>query len=172
MLMAGTGYTGERGGEIVTDPTTAGRVIAVLREEGAVACGLGARDTLRLESGLLLAGQDFDASKNPLEAWLDFAVAWDHEFTGRRALEEVMQGGPERRLSAFTLPGRKIPRHGFQLRAGSSHGEVTPGNFSPMLGCGIGLGYLSPPASGIDPEVEIRGVWEPARAVDLPFYRR
>lgn len=172
VLMAGTGYTGERGGEVVTDPETARRLIAALFEEGTIACGLGARDTLRLESGLLLAGQDFDSSNNPLEAGLDFAVAWDHDFTGREALEKVRREGPNCRLSAFTLPGRKIPRHGYRLRAGTSRGVVTSGNFSPMLDCGIGLGYLSPPAPGIDPEMEIRGVWEAASAVDLPFYRR
>lgn len=172
VLMAGTGYTGERGGEVVADPETARRVLANLLEVGATACGLGARDTLRLESGLLLAGQDFDASNNPLEAGLDFAVAWDHDFTGREALEKVKQEGPNRRLSSFTLPGRKIPRHGYRLRAEGSRGAVTSGNFSPMLECGIGLGYLSPPALRTDPEVEIRGVWEPARAVELPFFRR
>jgi aminomethyltransferase len=170
--LAGTGYTGERGGEIVTDAETAGKLIAALEREGATPCGLGARDTLRLEAGLLLAGQDFDSSNNPLEAGLDFAVAWDHSFKGREALERVRSDGPKKRLSAFTLPGRKIPRHGYPIRAGESAGKVTSGNFSPMLECGIGVGYLAPPAPGIDPEVEIRGVWEQATASELPFYRR
>lgn len=170
--LAGTGYTGERGGEVVTDADTASRLIAALDREGATPCGLGARDTLRLEAGLLLAGQDFDSSNNPLEAGLDFAVAWDHRFMGREALEDVRRNGPSRRLEAFTLPDRKIPRHGYLLRAGGSIGTVTSGNFSPMLECGIGLGYLHPPAPGVDPLVEIRGVWVQATATELPFYKR
>lgn len=172
VALAGTGYTGERGGEVVTDAETAKRLVAALGHEGATPCGLGARDTLRLEAGLLLAGQDFDSSNNPLEAGLDFAVAWDHDFKGREALDSVKNNGPARRLEAFTLPDRKIPRHGYPLRAGESIGTVTSGNFSPMLECGIGLGYLSPPIQGVDPLVEIRGVWEQATASELPFYRR
>ena len=168
--LAGTGYTGERGGELVTDPDTGERVIKALADAGVVPCGLGARDTLRLEAGLLLAGQDFDAATNPLEAGLEFAVAFDHDFVGREALERVREHGVERRLAGFTLPGRLIPRHGHKLRAGSSEGLVTSGNFSPMLEQGIGLGYLTPPTGG-DPQVEIRGVWEQATRVDLPFYR-
>jgi aminomethyltransferase len=172
VMLAGTGYTGERGGEVVTDPATAEQLIRALMKLGAIACGLGARDTLRLEAGLLLAGQDFDQSNNPLEAGLEFAVAWDHDFVGRGALEQVKENGPEQRLTAFTLAGRKIPRHGYPLRARGSVGTVTSGNYSPMLSCGIGLGYLRPPAPGIDPEVEIRGVWEPAKATELPFLRK
>ncbi len=169
--LAGTGYTGERGGELVTDPATAEAVIAALADAGVVPCGLGARDTLRLEAGLLLAGQDFDPETSPLEAGLEFAVAFNHDFVGKEALEAVRHSGVDRRLVAFTLPGRLIPRHGHKLRAGSSDGVVTSGNYSPMLEQGIGLGYLTPPAGG-DPQVEIRGVWEQATRVDLPFYRK
>lgn len=169
--LAGTGYTGERGGEVVTDPETATALIGALIESGATPCGLGARDTLRLEAGLLLAGQDFDPTTNPLEAGLDFAIAWNHDFVGKNALEKARTAGVARRMTAFTLAGRTIPRPGHRLRAGSSRGEVTSGNFSPMLGHGIGVGYLSPP-SDADPEVEIRGNWEPAERVELPFYKR
>ncbi|HEX2420018.1 MAG TPA: glycine cleavage system aminomethyltransferase GcvT, partial [Acidimicrobiia bacterium] len=169
--LAGTGYTGERGGEIVTDPETARELAAAMTEAGATPCGLGSRDTLRLEAGLLLAGQDFDRQTNPFEARLDFAIGWDHDFVGKRSLERVREVGPVRRMTAFALSGRTIPRHGYRLRAGESQGEVTSGNFSPTLGAGIGLGYLVPPNES-DPEVEIRGVWEPAQRVELPFYRR
>ena len=169
--LAGTGYTGERGGEVVCDPETAHELAAALVESGAMPCGLGARDTLRLEAGLLLAGQDFNPGFNPFEAGLEFAIAWDHDFAGKEALREVQTAGLTRRLTAFSLTGRTIPRHGHRLRAGRSQGEVTSGNFSPMLGHGIGLGYLTPPSEA-DPEVEIRGAWEPARRVDLPFYRK
>lgn len=169
--LAGTGYTGERGGEIVTDPETARKLAAAMAESEATPCGLGARDTLRLEAGLLLAGQDFDTQTNPFEARLDFAIGWDHDFVGRQSLEVVREMEPSRRMTAFALAGRTIPRHGHRLRAGESQGEVTSGNFSPMLGSGIGLGYLAPPTEG-DPEVEIRGVWEPAERVELPFYKR
>jgi aminomethyltransferase len=170
--LAGTGYTGERGGEVVTDPETAGRLVDGLAPLGVTPAGLGARDMLRLEAGLLLAGQDFDASINPIEAGLEFAVSWDHEFVGKAALDTVRTRGPARQLVAFTLEGRRIPRHGYGLRAAGSSGAVTSGNYSPVLECGIGLGYLSPPSGAEDLEVEIRGKWEPARRSPLPFLPR
>ncbi|HJQ94896.1 MAG TPA: glycine cleavage system aminomethyltransferase GcvT, partial [Acidimicrobiia bacterium] len=110
--LAGTGYTGERGGELVTDSETARKLAAAMAESGATPCGLGARDTLRLEAGLLLAGQDFDPQTNPFEARLDFAIGWDHDFVGRQSLEVVRETGPSRRMTAFALTGRTIPRHG------------------------------------------------------------
>ena len=170
--LAGTGYTGERGGEVVADPETAAGLLETLGRAGVKPAGLGARDTLRLEAGLLLAGQDFDTQNNPMEAGLDFAVSWDHEFVGRTALEAVREAGPQRKLVAFTLPGRTIPRHGYKLRTSGSSGVVTSGNFSPILECGIGLGYLSPPSDAEVLEVEIRGNWEQARRVELPFLKR
>ena len=170
--LAGTGYTGERGGEIVAAPETAAALVQTLGGLGVKPAGLGARDTLRLEAGLLLAGQDFDTETNPLEAGLDFAVSWDHDFVGRAALEAVREAGPGKKLSAFTLPGRMIPRHGYRLRTSGAAGIVTSGNFSPVLECGIGLGYLSPPSEADEIEVEIRGNWEQARRVELPFLRR
>jgi aminomethyltransferase len=168
--LAGTGYTGERGGELVGDPSTVASAVRALTARGVVACGLGARDTLRLEAGLLLAGQDFDRETTPLEAGLEFAIAWDHEFTGRQALEQARLSALRRRLVAFTTEGRKIPRHGYRLRRSESMGQVSSGNFSPMLECGIGLGYLDPAASG-PLQVEIRGTWEGAAPTQLPFYR-
>ena len=170
--LAGTGYTGERGGEVVADPETAVGLIGALGRLAVKPAGLGARDTLRLEAGLLLAGQDFDTDTNPMEAGLDFAVSWDHDFVGRTALEAAREGNPCKKIVAFTLPGRMIPRHGYNIRAGESSGIVTSGNYSPLLECGVGLGYLSPPSEGGELEVEIRENWEPARQVELPFLKR
>jgi len=172
LWVAGTGYTGEGGGEVVGEPALVSNLVDSLLEAGVTPCGLGARDTLRLEAGLLLAGQDFGPSTNPFEAGLEAAISWDHDFVGRQALAKIRQEGPSRKLLAFTLPGRKIPRHGYSMRAEDSVGEVTSGNFSPMLEKGIGLGYLAPPSVDESLEIEIRGVWEAAQRAELPFYRR
>lgn len=167
--VGGTGYTGERGGEIIGPPEAVGALLTALLDRGATPCGLGARDTLRLEAGLPLWGQDLTEEVTPLQAGLGFAVAWDHEFTGRAALENERSSLP-RALVAFTTDSRQIPRPGNLLRAGSSTGWVTSGNFSPMLGVGIGMGYLEPPTSA-DIEVEIRGTWHALRRVTPPFHR-
>ncbi len=169
LRLGGTGYTGERGGELVGDPDVIGAVFSRLVEHGAMPCGLGSRDTLRLEAGLPLWGQDLTEDVTPLDAGLDFAVAWDHEFVGREALLAVREQ-PARRLIAFTTDSRQIPRSGNKLRAGSSGGWVTSGNFSPALSAGIGMGYLEPPTDE-DVEVEIRGTWHPLRRVTPPFHR-
>lgn len=172
-LAAGTGYTGELGAEVAIPISGAGRLLDDLLEAGAVPCGLGARDTLRLEMGYPLWGQDLDAATTPLEAGLGWVVAWDHDFVGRDALERQRDKGVPRQLVAFTTEGRAIPRHGYALRAGGSTGVVTSGNFSPTLGRGIGMGYLSPPG-GTDGnvEVEIRSSWVPATVVEPPFIPR
>lgn len=169
LRLGGTGYTGEKGGELVGDPDVVGEVFSRLVADGATPCGLGSRDTLRLEAGLPLWGQDLTEEVTPLDAGLEFAVAWDHEFVGRDSLLEV-RDHPPRRLIAFTTDSRQIPRTGNRLRAGSSTGWVTSGNFSPALSAGIGMGYLEPPADD-DLEVEIRGTWHPLRKVKPPFHR-
>ena len=169
---AGTGYTGERGGEVVVPNSVAPELVEALAAGGATPCGLGARDTLRLEAGLPLWGQDLDEETSPLEAGMEFVVSWDHDFVGRSALERQRQEGLGKKLVAFRTEGRVIPRHGYRLRAGSSRGVVTSGNFSPVLQRGIGLGYLSPPEDQAPPEVEIRGRWTPVERVELPFLPR
>lgn len=170
--MAGTGYTGERGGEICLDPDDAGDLFEELVDAGAVPCGLGARDTLRLEAGLPLWGSDIDTTTTPLEAGLDFVVAWDHDFPGRQALLRQSERGLEQRLTGLVMSGRGIPRHGHAVRTESSEGEVTSGNISPMLDTGVALAYLSPPVdAGTEAEVEIRGRWVPATITDPPFHR-
>ena len=166
----GTGYTGERGAEIAVPAASGAALFEALLEAGAVPCGLGARDTLRLEMGYPLWGQDLDESTTPLEAGLGWVVEWDHEFVGKPALREQQANGFDKHLIAFSCEERQIPRHGHDLRVGEATGEVTSGNFSPTLGHGIGMGYVSPPMPETTPiEVEIRKQWIPAKRVDPPF---
>ncbi len=170
---AGTGYTGERGAEIAVPAANGAKLFEALVEAGATPAALGARDTLRLEMGYPLWGQDLDKDTTPLEAGLGWVVAWGHEFTGRAALVRQREAGVPRSLVAFQTEGRAIPRHGHRLRSGRSDGVVTSGNFSPSLRHGIGLGYLEPPPEeGTDVQVEIRGRWVEAERVDLPFLDR
>jgi aminomethyltransferase len=172
--MAGTGYTGERGGEICTDPETGLLIAQLLIDAGVAPCGLAARDTLRLETGLPLWGADIDETTTPMQAGLDFAVAMGREFAGSDALTEQLQTGVERRLVGFILEKKGIPRHGYRARTPDGEGHVTSGNLSPMLGTGIGLAYMSPPpgpgATAI--EVEIRNRWVPGRIAKPPFHKR
>jgi len=170
--LAGTGYTGEAGAEICVDPATGGRLMQALVEAGATPCGLGARDTLRLEAGLALWGEDIDETTTPLEANLGFAVSLDHEFVGREKIVDQTENGVERRLAGFILEERGIPRHGHDVRSGSGGaGTVTSGNISPMLDTGVGLAYVSPPAEvGEEIEVNIRNRWVPGRVARPPFH--
>jgi aminomethyltransferase len=171
--VAGTGYTGEPGGEIVTDPETGRKLVQALVENEVVPCGLGARDTLRLESGFALWGEDIDETTTPLEAGLGFAVSLDHEFVGKVVLAAQKANGVDRSLRGFILKGRGIPRHGYPARAsGGGVGEVTSGNMSPMLETGIGMAYVSPPPmEGETIEVEIRNRWVEGRLAKPPFHQ-
>jgi aminomethyltransferase len=170
--LAGTGYTGEPGAEICTDPSTGAELLKTFVDAGAVPCGLGARDTLRLEAGLALWGEDIDETTTPLEAGLDFAVSFDHEFIGRDRLVAQTEDGLERRLAGFVLSERGIPRHGYAVRTSSGgEGAVTSGNISPMLDIGVGMAYVTPPAEvGSQIEVSIRDRWVAGRVVDPPFH--
>lgn len=170
MWTAGTGYTGERGAEIAVRVEQATALLEALLAAGAKPCGLGARDTLRLEMGYPLWGQDLDEETTPLEAGLSWVVDWDHDFVGKAALCLQQDAGLPKRLVSFRTADRRPPRHGYPLRSGASHGEVTSGNFSPVLGLGIGMGYLSPPRQeDADLEMEVRGTWVPVVPADLPF---
>lgn len=171
---AGTGYTGERGAEISVPAAVGAELMGALIDAGALPCGLGARDTLRLEMGYPLWGQDLDQETTPLEAGLSWVVSWDHSFVGRDALLAEQEYGLEKALVALRTEGRAIPRPHYPLRAGVSTGHVSSGNFSPVLQRGIGLGYLAPPpASGTGTvEVGIRGEWVRAEAVVPPFIER
>ena len=173
VLMAGTGYTGEAGSEVCLRPGAAGALVDALVEAGVVPVGLGARDTLRLEAGLTLWGEDIDESTTPLEAGLDFAVSYTHEFVGRDALISQREQGVSRVLVGFVLEERGVPRHGHRLRTPEGgEGEVTSGNMSPVMGQGIGMGYISPPPEGDERlEVEIRGRWVRAHLAKPPFHK-
>lgn len=170
--VAGTGYTGERGVELVTDPSTAEQMARELTGGGALPCGLGSRDLLRLEAGFPLWGHDLDEDTTPLEAGLKWAVKFSHQFIGRHALERFQRQGSARTRVSFRMGDRRIPREGYAIRSGDSVGTVTSGNFSPMLGVGIGMGYLSTPWDAAQPvEVEIRGRWIATQLVEGAFYR-
>ena len=173
VYMAGTGYTGERGGEICTASGSAEPLVAALVETGVTLCGLGARDTLRLEAGLPLWGKDIDETTTPLEAGLGFAVALDHDFVGREALAAQKESGITKRLVGFVMDGRGLPRHGYPVMTASGGGRVTSGNISPILDTGVGLAYVSPPPGlGETIEIEIRKRLVPATIVKPPFYKK
>ncbi len=180
LIAAGTGYTGERGGELMVPNAMASTVLEELLDAGAVPCGLGSRDLLRLEMGYPLWGQDLDEQTSPLEADLSWVVDWDHEFVGKKALRKQYRQGVQKSHVAFVMKSRKIPRPGYRLRAGGSEGQVTSGNFSPILEKGIGMGYVSPSPvfhrysqveGDPDPplEIEIRGEWERVTLASTPF---
>lgn len=171
--VAGTGYTGEPGAELCAEPDMGRRLMRAFVEAGAVPCGLGSRDTLRLEAGLPLWGEDIDESTTPLEAGLGFAVSLEHEFVGKEVLATQSQQGVSRRLAGFVLAARGIPRHGCPIAAvdGGAVGTVTSGNLSPMLDKGVGLAYLAPPVSeGDEVEVTIRDRRVPGTVVKPPFH--
>jgi len=179
-LVSRTGYTGEDGFEIAAPWDAAPRVWDALLEagrgDGLVPAGLGARDTLRLEAGYMLYGNDIDETTTPLEAPLGWTVKLDKgEFIGRDALARQKQEGVRRRLVGFEMLERAIPRRGYPLLAGGERvGQVTSGTFGPWVNRSIGMGYVAVAQArpGTELAVEIRG--RPARAavVKLPFYRR
>ncbi len=175
VLVSRTGYTGELGYELFVRSEVADALAERLVAEGAVPTGLGARDTLRLEKGYLLSGQEFHRDRSPLEAGQDRFVDLDHEFVGRAALEKERADGPARRLAGIEVEeAGAIPRHGSPVRAGGAVvAEATSGGLSPSLGHGIALAYLPQDltAPGTALTVEIRGREVPAKVVPLPFYR-
>ncbi|MEY3930164.1 MAG: hypothetical protein RLZZ516_1874 [Cyanobacteriota bacterium] len=172
-----TGYTGEDGFELLLDGPAGRALWQQLLADGVTPCGLGARDTLRLEAAMHLYGQDMDASTSPLEAGLGWLVHLEmpKPFIGRAPLERQSAEGMDRRLVGLKLEGRAIARHGYPvLHAGEQVGEITSGSWSPTLGEAIALAYV--PASlarlGTALTVQIRGREEPAVVVRRPFYRR
>ena len=175
-FLARTGYTGEDGFEVMVPPETGIALWQTLAEAGVVPCGLGARDTLRLEAAMALYGQDIDDTTSPLEAGLGWLVHWDKgDFIGRTILEQQKQAGVTRRLVGLQMEGRNIARHGYPVRDQDQVvGEVTSGTLSPTLGRAIALAYVPPalakPGQGI--QVEIRGKSYPGAIVKKPFYRR
>ncbi len=175
-----TGYTGEDGFEIACPWQAAPVVWAALMEagrpHGLVPAGLGARDTLRLEAGFMLYGQDIDETTSPLETPLGWTVKFDkHDFIGRQTLVRQRQEGPGRRLVGVEVTDRAIPRHECAILAGGQRvGQITSGTFAPFLRRSIGMGYVPTAVAvpGTAIEIEVRGRLAPAQVVRLPFYRR
>jgi aminomethyltransferase len=170
-LVAGTGYTGERGCELGCDPDDAPRLWDAILERGVTPCGLGARDTLRLEVCYPLHGNDITPERTPIEAGLGWACALDKDFTGVQVLRKQKEEGPREKLVAFVMDESGIPRQGMAIDEG---GEVTSGSLSPMLGKGIGLAYVR--AELAEPEttltVDVRGRPKKAHVVKKPIYKR
>ena len=180
-LVGRTGYTGEDGFELFIDNERAGELWDALLASGGphglVPVGLGARDTLRLEAGMPLYGNDLDATVNPYEAGLGRVVKLDRadDFVGRAALQRVAADGPARTLVGLEMRGRGIARHGHAVFAGERQtGLVTSGTHSPTLGLPIALAYIAPADAepGTMLAVGIRDQRVPAEVVPLPFYRR
>jgi aminomethyltransferase len=175
-FIARTGYTGEDGFEVMVDPDVGVQLWQSLVNAGVIPCGLGARDTLRLEAAMALYGQDIDDTTTPLEAGLGWLVHLDTkgDFIGRAILEQQKIAGVQRRLVGLQMQGRNIARHGYQvLSGGMVVGEVTSGTLSPTLGYPIALAYVKNQLASVDQplEVEIRGKSYPAVVVKRPFYR-
>lgn len=170
-----TGYTGEVGAELLLPGTDAPGVFRELVDQGATPAGLGARDTLRLEMGYPLHGNDLSTDTDPYEAGLSWAVKLDHgDFQGRDALRRREEEGPSRRLLGMRALDRGIPREGMAVRRDRQDiGTVTSGSYSPTLEVGIGLGYLE---QGIEPgdevTVDVRGKGLAFTVVDPPFVDR
>jgi aminomethyltransferase len=166
-----TGYTGEAGVELMVMADDAGELWDALLDRGVTPCGLGARDSLRLEVCFPLHGNDIGPDTDAVSAGLGWACALAKEFTGAEELRRIGAAGPERRLAAFVMEERAVPRHGMPILEG---GEVTSGTHSPMLDRGIGMGYV--PAAlapaGNELTIDVRGRPRRARTVDKPIYRR
>ena len=171
-----TGYTGEDGFELYLDAGDAERVWKALTASGEVTpAGLGARDSLRLEMGMALYGNDLDDTTTPLEASLGWLVKMKKgDFVGRDALAKQKEQGLKRKLVGFTTPERSFPRHGYPVFAkGKPSGEVRSGTMSPTLGIPIGTAYVpvESAAEGSPLEIEIRGKRVPAVVQKMPFYK-
>ncbi|HUJ55706.1 MAG TPA: glycine cleavage system aminomethyltransferase GcvT [Gaiellaceae bacterium] len=166
-----TGYTGEDGCELLCMAEDAVQIWDSVLARGAVPCGLGARDTLRLEVCYPLHGNDIGPDTDAISAGLGWACALEKEFEGVAELRRVKADGPERRLAAFVMEEKAIPRHGMAIAGG---GDVTSGSHSPMLDAGIGMGYVPSPMSkpGTELSVDVRGRQRRGLVVKKPIYRK
>jgi len=166
-----TGYTGEEGVELACMADDAPALWDAILARGVTPCGLGARDTLRLEVCYPLHGNDIGPRCDAISSGLGWVCALETEFTGVERLREIKQRGPERKLVAFCMTEQAIPRQGMPIEGG---GEVTSGSLSPMLGVGIGLGYVPAAASspGTPLTIDVRGRPRAAEVVSKPIYKR
>lgn len=179
VIISATGYTGSGGFEIYCKNSEVQQIWNKVFESGAnygiKPIGLAARDTLRLEMGYCLYGNDIDDTTSPIEAGLGWITKFTKEFTNWEALKKEKEVGPKRKLVGFELDERGIPRHGYDIVDAEGHkiGEVTSGTMSPSLGKGIGLGYVPTTFSGIGSKIyiQIRKNTIPATIVKLPFYK-
>ncbi|QGX40323.1 glycine cleavage system aminomethyltransferase GcvT [Permianibacter aggregans] len=173
-FIARTGYTGEDGYEIMIPLHEIKSFWDGLIAAGVRPCGLGARDTLRLEAGMNLYGSDMDESISPLEANMGWTIAWepaDRDFVGRKALEVEKAEGPKRKLVGLVFTDKGIPRaHMKVVVPGVGEGEITSGTFSPTLQQGIAMARV-PCAVGSEVQVEVRGKLLPAKVVKVGFVR-
>lgn len=179
VIISATGYTGSGGFEIYCKNEEVEQVWNKVFEAGAPygikPIGLAARDTLRLEMGYCLYGNDIDDSTSPIEAGLGWITKFTKEFVNHEALAREKEEGPKRKLIAFELQERGIPRQGYPIldSSGNEIGKVTSGTMSPSLGIGIGLGYVPTSQATVDNtvQIQIRKKAVPAKIVKLPFYK-
>lgn len=177
VVMSNTGYTGSGGFEIYVNKQYAEKVWHAIFEAGKEAeikpIGLGARDTLRLEKGFCLYGNDIDDTTSPLEGGLGWITKFTKEFTNSAAIKKQKEEGVNRKLVGFKMIDRGIPRHDYQIKdaAGNVIGKVTSGTQSPMLGIGIGLGYVASSHAAVESEIfiDVRGKALKAQVSKVPF---
>jgi aminomethyltransferase len=166
-----TGYTGEDGCELLCMAEDTGALWDAVLARGVTPCGLGARDTLRLEACFPLHGNDISPETDPISAGLGWTCALGKDFTGVEVLRAIKEQGPERKLVALVMEEKAIPRQGMPIEGG---GEVTSGSHSPMLDVGIGMGYVpsAHAAPGTKLTIDVRGKPRAARVVTKPIYKR
>jgi len=180
VLFSNTGYTGAGGMELYFENNHArtiwNKILEAGKEEGIEPAGLGARDTLRLEMGFCLYGNDIDESTHPLEAGLGWITKFTKAFSGSEILQEIKKNGLKRKLIGFEMVGNAIPRGHYPIKSekGETLGEVTSGTQSPSLKKGIGMGYVSLPylETGKNIFIEIRGSLHEAQPVKFPFLKK
>jgi aminomethyltransferase len=172
-LACGTGYTGEDGVELLLDPEVAVPIWTELLDAGVVPCGLGARDTLRLEVCFPLHGNELTPERNPIEAGLGWCCKEETGFLGAEAIARARAAGTAETLVAFKIEGQGIPREGNPvLHDGEPVGAVTSGTFSPSLEVGAGMAYVKPELAeaGTEIEIDVRGKHRPARIASQPLH--
>jgi len=174
-IACGTGYTGEDGAELLVDPEVAPAIWAELLDAGVVPCGLGARDTLRLEVCYPLHGNELSPQRNPIEAGLGWCCAEETGFIGSGPIAAARREGTAERLAPLTIEGAGIPRAGNPvLHEGEPVGEVSSGTYAPSLEIGAGMAYVRSDLAepGTEIEIDVRGKRRPARIASRPLYEK